>query len=458
MITSKAVLAAIADRWDLEGLFEGRWPNLIGSWCVKHYRKYHRAPGRQIEVIFDRWAEGREGKDKDTVKLVEKFLGSLSGQYDRQKKKVQVQFTIDLAGEHFNGVKCQEVADEVTGLIEDGNIEKAVSLMETFKKVEVGLGSRVSVLRDKNAIREALESKTEPVIKFDGALGHFFGDSLERDGFIAFWGPEKRGKSWILIEMAWQAMLQGRRVAMFQVGDLSRPQIMRRFLIRAMGRPLKPTKKKHPLMVPVSIMGPKGTGEGSMASVVQKPMKFSGHVDLKMAWKACRKITAPWPDDPNEDLLMLDTYPNTSISINGISGVLDRWARDGWRPDVIVIDYADILAPIDGKIDTRFQIDATWRGMRQLSQRLHCLVITASQTNAASYDVETIGAKHFSEAKSKRAHVTGTVSINRSDAEKKMGIYRFNWIDGREWDYDSSVCVHTAGSLGLASPMMLSTY
>lgn len=455
MIVSRPVLAAMADRWDEKGLFESRWSNLVANWCILHYRKYHKAPGKEIESIFDKWSTGREGKDKETVKLIEKFLIGISSQYVREKKRTQVQFIIDLAGEHFNAVKGNGVCDSAKALMEDGETTKALALLEGFKKVEMGLGSRISVLTDKSIIRDAFEEKSDPLIKYGGALGEFFGDALERDGFISFEGPEKRGKTGILIEMAWRAMEQGRKVAMFQVGDLSQAQIMRRFMVRASGRPLKATKKGKPILIPFGLGPPQGGGEGAIASVSHKSVKFKEDLAWQDAWKACKKITSPWENDP---LLMLDVYPNTSISINGVASAVSRWSRNGWHPDVVIIDYADILAPIDGKVDTRHQIDSTWRGMRALSQREHCLVLTATQTNAASYDTETISMKHFSENKSKRAHVTGSVGINQTEDEKKLGIYRFSWIVGREWDYSNSTCVHTAGSMALASPFMFSTF
>lgn len=453
MITSTRVLAAIADRWEKHGLFESRWSNIVGNWCVNHYRKYNRAPSYKIENIFDRWADGREGKDKETAKMIDKFLSSLSGQYSRQRKRLQVQYVIDLASEHFNSVRAVETCEEVQDLIEDGRIGEAVALMEGFKKVEMGVGSRISVLKDKEAIKRAFTLKSEPLIVYPGALGKFFGTALERDGFISFEGIEKRGKSWILVDIAWQAMTQGRKVAMFQVGDLSEDQIMRRFMARAVGRPLTVTSKDKPVLQPLSLTI-RGKDHAA-ARVIHKNLKFKQPVKWKEAWKACRKITRPW----DEDLLQLDTYPNTSISINGIASAIETWKRrDGWVPDVVIIDYADILMPIDGKIDTRHQINATWQGMRALSQRNHCLVVTATQANAAAYEAETLSMRHFSESKTKRAHVTGSIGINQSDAEKKMGVYRFNWIVGREWDYSSDVCVYTAGSLALASPLMLSSF
>ena len=45
-------------------------------------------------------------------------------------------------------------------------------------------------------------------------------------------------------------------------------------------------------------------------------------------------------------------------------------------PDVIIVDYADILAPEDTRqSEKRHQVDETWKALRRLSQEWHALVI-----------------------------------------------------------------------------------
>ncbi len=171
--------------------------------------------------------------------------------------------------------------------------------------------------------------------------------------------------------------------------------------------------------------------------------------------RACKKIVNKRTKEP---LLKLSTHAMSSISIAGVGSVIESWVRTGWVPDVIVIDYADILAPQDGKADSRDQVNATWKGMRSLSQQLHCLNVTATQTDADSYDTDVIDMSNFSEDKRKRAHVTGSIGINQTDAEKEMGITRFNWIVRREWAYSKKKCVHVAGCLSIARPVIHSTF
>jgi hypothetical protein len=128
-------------------------------------------------------------------------------------------------------------------------------------------------------------------------------------------------------------------------------------------------------------------------------------------------------------------------------------------PDVIVIDYADLLAPMPGYAhDSQDQIDMAWKTMRSISQQLHCCVVTATQSSAASYYADTLDKTHFSRDKRKFAHVTAMFGLNQTKDEKRLGVMRFNWLQFREAEFDEDKCVHVAGCLGLANPCMFSTF
>ena len=94
--------------------------------------------------------------------------------------------------------------------------------------------------------------------------------------------------------------------------------------------------------------------------------------------------------------------------------------------------------------------------MRALSQDIHCLVATATQTDAASYDVDSIGMKHFSEDKRKYGHVTAMIALNQTPDEKKKEIMRLNFIVLREDEFSVRNFVHVAECRGLANPCVLS--
>ena len=106
----------------------------------------------------------------------------------------------------------------------------------------------------------------------------------------------------------------------------------------------------------------------------------------------------------------------------------------------------------------RDAINNTWKAMRALSQRRHCCVVTATQADADSYDSWLLSMSNFSEDKRKYAHVTAMAGINQTQPEKERGIYRLNWLVGREFEFTESQVVWTAACLTVGNPAILSVF
>lgn len=329
-------------------------------------------------------------------------------------------------------------------------MEKALARLNTFRKVELGTGSYVDLLTDFSAMEDVFMVAQEAIVEYPDALGEFFGTSLERDGFISFLGSEKKGKTWLMLDLAWRAMEQRRRVAFFEIGDLSQRQILNRFYVRAARHPMKAGDYLWPTKIT--------RFEEGLPEVEWKKLSFESGIDMQIAKAACKE-TLKSKIRSKKSNLRISTHPNSSISVSGIRNVIDGWEReDGWVPDVIVVDYADILAPEAGYTESRDQINASWKAMRRMSQELHCLVVTATQANAQSYKVNTIDRSNFSEDKRKFAHVTGMIGINQDETEKENNIIRLNWVVLRESGFSTKKCVFAAQCLALASPLVRSTF
>jgi len=446
LIIDRVVLSRISPQWN-KHLFQNRWSNLIAGWCVDYLTKYDKAPGKSIEALFDAWAETTN--DKTTAKLVSTFLESLSDEYEIEEAP-NSEHLIDLAGRHFNKVRLEALADNIQSDILTGNADKAEKRLAQYGRVELGVGTGIDVLNDKAAIRDAFETKTDPLITLPGALGEFFGDSLERDGFIAFMGPDKRGKSFWLSELAYRAIVQRRRVAFFEVGDMSQNQIMRRIQSRIAKHP----QLRGTVAYPVSIE--RGREERT-ATVEHEEHSHEAPLSWRRGYKASQKLQTRHIR-MNGPVWRLSCHPNSTINVGGILAILGGWERDGWIPDMVAIDYADILAPDIGGTDFRHQTNDTWKRLRAMSQTLHCLVVTASQTDADGYKRGILTRSNFSEDKRKMAHVTGMVGINQTPEEKDNGIIRLNWVVRREGAFSELKCVHVAGCLGVANPAIRSCW
>lgn len=126
----------------------------------------------------------------------------------------------------------------------------------------------------------------------------------------------------------------------------------------------------------------------------------------------------------------LATYASDTLTVEEVNSCLGEWERqDGFVPDVIVVDYADLIAAPSVQ-EFRHRQDAIWKGLRGLSQRWHALVVTATQADSDSYVSSLLRMKNFSEDKRKLGHVRAMYGLNQdpSGREKELGIIRVNPI------------------------------
>jgi hypothetical protein len=440
MVVDPLVLSRIAGKWE-EGRFKSPWENLVGKWCVTYYQKYGKSPNKDIEGIFERWAE--KHPDSKTISAVEKLLAALSGEYKKIKNRINSDFVIDLAAEYFNKVKLTQVRDELELALEGGDAEDGIKLLSDFNRIEMGLGTGIDLSDDPHIFDDVFDKRSRSIIKMPGALAKFYGNALERDGFIALEGPDKTGKTWLLMDFFYRALQQGRKAAFFEIGDLSERQIKARLITRAARRPIDPIPKG--ILWPTYLESEGDTMKPEHKKIRVRPVQKE---DAHKHWRSA----VP------KGMSKLCVYPNMSLTVGGVLSHIQEWERYNWVPDVVIVDYADLIAPMPGKGEGRDQIDYCWKMLRSISQRYHLLMITASQTDAAAYSTDLIDRSNFSGDKRKLAHVTGMVGINQNDIEKERGMYRLNWVVLRESEFSRRKCVHVASCLDLANSSVLSSF
>lgn len=449
MIVDSIVLGRIYAKWRPKS-FKSKWSNIIAQWCLHYYERYGKAPLKHIEGLFEHWSE--KSKDESTVNLVSKFLASLSDEYSDLKQESNSDYIIDIAARYFNQVIIERLMEDVESDISEGQSERAHDKIIGYNKYDMGVGEGIDVFHDIEAMQEAFATeKGEMLIEFPDALGKFFKDALEQSGFIGFMGKKGVGKSWWLEAIAFQAMLQRRKVAMFEVGDMGRNPTIRRLIIRA---------AKHP-RYPCDVYLPTKIWYNKKKRKIEREFQlkeFTKRLSWRRARKACERVMIKKVKS-KEPYFKLSCHPNSTLGVDGVEGILQDWERSaGWTPDVIVIDYADILKMQYRGIEGRDRIDETWKRLRRLSQRRHSLVVTATQSDAASYDKGTLGMGNFSDDRRKIDHVTGMVGINQTEREKKSDLMRLNWVSLRDNEFHQSECVHVAGCLKIGNPAIKSCF
>jgi len=456
MIVDDRVCGRITGKWK-QGLFRSKWSNLVGGWCVKHFERYGHAPGKKIQHCFEQWAE-KGGKDDATVDLVERFLSGLSDEWSELKRDSNSEYVLDVAGKHFALVQVEKFKEELEDHVRDKEPEKAVEAINGYNQVKLGLGEGIDVLQDKEAWKAAFGERVEPIIEFTGPLGDFFGDCLARECFVSFEGPEGRGKSMILQEIAIRGVMQRRKVAYFQLGDMSRNQQMRRMGVRIAQHPIKPCTVDWPASIKVTDEEAKDGEKPRRKGIVSvKKKEFKEGMDWQRAWKACQEMCRSRIKSFDSYWKLFNYAPDV-LHCRDIEGVLVDLQREGWVADIVCIDYSDLLSMTYAGKEGRDCINETWKHMRKISILHHCLVVTATQTNSASNDAYTIKRKHFADDKRKRGHITAGFALNQTEEEKDDGIMRFNSIKKRDEAYSESLCIFIAQCLPLANPMVRSSF
>jgi len=454
MTTSKAFLATASSALD-PTLLQSKPAQRIAEWCLEYYRANDVAPCRNIEAVYYAWAESGESSDTE-AEAVHDLLEFLSGEFDRAGE-LNIPHLLDEMGRYITIRSLARLQDSLAGALAGNDREAAEELVTSYTSPLIGQGVGFDPLTDRAAWHRAFADPQEPLIRFPGDVGRFLNAALTRDALIAVQGPEKSGKTHWCVEFAMRALRCHRKVALFEVGDLSESQIMLRLGVRLSGLPLwKDQCGEVPIPFKLTHR-PKEEMEvdergAPRVDVSYKYRDCKQTVSYKACRRACRKYLRACGITREHPGIMVSVHPNTSISVGGIDIVLRRWRQErGFVPDVVIIDYADILAPEEtsGRFDFRHQVNETWKALRRLSQEWHALVVTPTQADAASYAADVQSMRNFSEDKRKMAHVTGVLGLNQTDREKEIGVQRLNWIILRESGFISRRCLHVGQCLSL---------
>lgn len=446
MVVHEDVLGRIYERVGAKGKpFRSRWSNLVARWCLGHYEKYQKAPRHSIQGVFEDFAQ--RTNDPESIDLIESFLGGLSEDYKRLAKELNAKHVLDVAARYFQRVRLERLAQSIEEALERNDVEEAQRKAAAHEVIDFSATGFVNPFDDEEISRAfKYYEEDRSLIQFPGALGRFLNPHLARDNFVSFVGPEKRGKSFWLCEVVYQALRQRRRVLYYVLGDMSREEANTRLYCRATGRPTE----EQTIYIPSRINIVEG-----MANVEGEDKSLSA-LGPKTVRKARERLCLSTGTSEIK-LKMLDEGGGV-VSASRIEQDVTMFARSGWVSDVVVIDYADELAAemVTKNLDKRHQINETWRILRRIALKQHLLVVTATQSAKSAYKGKVINKGDFSEDKRKNAHVTGMLGINQTPDEKDLGVYRLNWVLLRDGAWSEHKVVWTAGNLAIARPCIVS--
>ena len=117
--------------------------------------------------------------------------------------------------------------------------------------------------------------------------------------------------------------------------------------------------------------------------------------------------------------LIVKEYPTKSASTNTIRAHLSRLVKRGINPGMVIVDYADLLKPVQIRKEKREELGSIYEELRALSTEFQCPVWTASQTNRSGLSAEVITMEQISEAFNKCFVADFIFSVSRTIEDKQ---------------------------------------
>jgi replicative DNA helicase len=125
-----------------------------------------------------------------------------------------------------------------------------------------------------------------------------------------------------------------------------------------------------------------------------------------------------------EGNLIVKEYPTKSATTQSIKNHLDKLKKRGIHPDMVIVDYADLLRPVKARNEKRHELETLYEELRGIAQTMECPIWTASQTNRSGLNAEVITMEAISEAFNKCFVADFIFTVSRTIEDKKANMGR----------------------------------
>lgn len=461
MIVSTEFLKGIANTTQ-ESYFLTPYAKIVYRWIDEYWKKYQEAPDQRIQDLYEIHKERLSIEDAE---LVYQFLETLEDKYEDET--FNSQFLIDKAINYFKKRSLSDIAQQVKSLVEMDRVEEAEQEWTSFKKVARQTIPWINPIDMDFALGVYQDDTKNNLAQFPGALGELFGP-FQRDTLVLGTGVYGSGKSLFLNEIAILHMTHRYNVAVINL-EMSKSQVSKRFYRRIANR----NEVESAFLIPVfdcflnqidaCDLACRSNRVRLRGDEDPKPLYENAPVDYRPC-DACRTenhdryIAETWhiPSQRETmdefhlgrrlksfsrsygDRLRIICYPKFSANLADVNRDLDMLEySDGFVPDVVVVDYADILQPERSSMNDNEEVrtNETFMALSRLAQERHILVVTVSQVVTENLKERDRHSRMGDAAGSKRGkygHPDLVFGLMQTSREKASGVMRVNIVKKRD--------------------------
>ena len=129
--------------------------------------------------------------------------------------------------------------------------------------------------------------------------------------------------------------------------------------------------------------------------------------------------------------LVVKEYPPKSVTVRQIDAYITKLSHKGFKPDVIVIDYVNLIKPMTKGLNTYEGIKEIAEMLRAMAFKYNIPIVTASQLKRDAFNTSNPGMEGVSESIALAATCDIMCSIWQEAEDKELGIINMGIIKNR---------------------------
>jgi len=460
LIVSTEFIEAIKPIFNLD-YFTNSYLQKIALWCDSFYEQYEKAPYMHIKDIFE--SESHRLKETE-IELIETLLSNLNEHYD--EGEINLKYWTEQAQDYFRSRELEITINNISIYKEKGDLEAAELEIDKFKKVSLDIDSNVLInpgnLEEQEEIYRKREEEDKRFYKMPGDLGRYLGNQ-KRGDVVGYYGPAKKGKSFTLINNYKYGVLSKRKTLFWSI-EMTKTEVLPR-VNKAFFPMVNEEPGEYDFPVFDCVHNQTGDcGDRNSTTVILEGdemlidpshvvcTKCMRHFDLETKKRYSITVYKDTMFRDMDDIFTvrkqhkyyqkiwnkygrISVHDKYSLTYDKMMRDIDMlWTRDKWHPDILILDYVDILE-IGSNFDDYRQEDEKWKLLAKIAGQTNTLVITATQANKAGHTTDILDASHQGGFYGKNRHVNLMVGLNQKPEEKERGIMRFGITEARDVKY-----------------------
>lgn len=120
--------------------------------------------------------------------------------------------------------------------------------------------------------------------------------------------------------------------------------------------------------------------------------------------------------------LIIKEYPPKSITVRQIDSFITKLKRKGFNPDIVVIDYINLLHPVAKNLNSYAEVKEIAEHLRALAFKYNIPFVSATQLNRGSFNTSSPGMEGIAESIGLAATCDVICSLWQEEEDKELGI------------------------------------